>query len=166
MNNTEIERKFLVKSDFRPFVQRSLQLAQGYLCTEPGRTVRVRISDDKGYLTIKGPAASGRLARFEWEREIPLEDARQLLRLCPPEEVLSKTRHLIPSEDGLHTWEVDEFHGDNEGLVVAEIELRSEDDTFPRPEWLGEEVTGDRRYCNSLLSRYPYRIWNKDKTQI
>lgn len=151
----EIERKFLVAGDFRKEVSGSSRITQGFLNSAPGRTVRVRIRDDKGYLTVKGPAQG--LSRFEWEKEIPADEARQLLALCEPG-AIDKTRHLVPAADG-HVWEVDEFHGDNEGLVVAEIELATEDESFVRPGWLGAEVTGDRRYYNSSLIQCPYKDW-------
>ncbi len=165
MNNTEIERKFLVQGDFRPFVRESVPMEQGYLCPISGRTVRVRRAGDRGWITVKGPAPEGSIARFEWEKEIGAADAEQLLALCGSERIV-KTRHLVPAGDGAHTWEVDEFHGLNEGLVVAEIELRSEDDPFPRPAWLGREVTGERRYHNSVLLRCPYKDWEDKDKQI
>ena len=155
----EIERKFLVAGDFRGEVSGASHIVQGYLSSARGRTVRVRLRDDRGWITVKGPAQG--LTRIEWEKEIPAEEARLLLSLCEPG-IIDKTRHLVPSADGKHTWEVDEFHGDNAGLLVAEIELASEDDAFPRPAWLGEEVTGDRRYYNSSLTKCPYKDW-KDK---
>ena len=154
----EIERKFLVAGDFRGEVSGASRIIQGFLSSAPGRTVRVRIRDDKGYLTVKGPAQG--LTRFEWEKEIPAAEAEQLLQLCEPG-AIDKTRYLVPAADG-HVWEVDEFHGDNAGLVVAEIELGSEDESFERPAWLGAEVTGDRRYYNSSLTHCPYNDW-KDK---
>lgn len=118
--------------------------------------MRVRIRDEKAYLTIKGPSADGGLSRFEWEIEIPVADAEQLLELRVTA-VIDKRRYLVPF-DG-HTFEVDEFYGDNEGLVMAEVELSTPDETFGRPDWLGEEVTGDRRYYNSHLARHPYKEW-------
>lgn len=151
----EIERKFLVAGDFRGEVSGASRIIQGFLSSAPGRTVRVRLRDDKGYLTVKGPAQG--LTRFEWEKEIPAAEAEQLLQLCEPG-AIDKTRHLVPAADG-HVWEVDEFHGDNAGLVVAEIELGSEDEPFDRPAWLGAEVTGDRRYYNSSLTHCPYKDW-------
>ena len=151
----EIERKFLVAGDFRKEVSGASRITQGFLSSAPGRTVRVRIRDDKGYLTVKGPAQG--LTRFEWEKEIPAAEAEQLLQLCEPG-AIDKTRYLVPAADG-HVWEVDEFHGDNAGLVVAEIELGSEDEPFERPAWLGAEVTGDRRYYNSMLIKCPYKDW-------
>ncbi|MBP5336252.1 MAG: CYTH domain-containing protein [Bacteroidales bacterium] len=151
----EIERKFLVAGDFRGEVSGASRIIQGFLSSAPGRTVRVRLRDDKGYLTVKGPAQG--LTRFEWEKEIPAAEAEQLLQFCEPG-AIDKTRHLVPAADG-HVWEVDEFHGDNAGLVVAEIELGSEDEPFDRPAWLGAEVTGDRRYYNSSLTHCPYKDW-------
>ena len=151
----EIERNCLVAGDFRGEVSGASRIIQGFLSSAPGRTVRVRLRDDKGYLTVKGPAQG--LTRFEWEKEIPAAEAEQLLQFCEPG-AIDKTRHLVPAADG-HVWEVDEFHGDNAGLVVAEIELGSEDEPFDRPAWLGAEVTGDRRYYNSSLTHCPYKDW-------
>ena len=151
----EIERKFLVAGDFRGEVSGASHIVQGYLSSAPGRTVRVRLRDDRGWITVKGPARG--LTRFEWETEIPGAEAEQLLALCEPG-VIDKTRWLVPAADG-HLWEVDEFHGDNEGLVVAEIELGAEDEPFERPAWLGAEVTDDRRYLNSSLTKHPYKDW-------
>ena len=153
----EIERKFLVTGDFMPGVVRSYRISQGYLSSSPGRTVRVRIRDDRGFITIKGPSFDGGLSRFEWEKEITLGEAEDLLALAEPV-IIEKTRHLVPAGDGVHTWEVDEFRGANAGLVLAEIELGAPDEAFDRPAWLGPEVTGDRRYYNSYLSRHPYAI--------
>ncbi len=154
----EIERKFLVAGEYKSLASGSERISQGYLSSASGRTVRVRIRGDRGWLTIKGPSKDGGLSRFEWEMEIPLSDARALLDLCEPG-VIDKTRWLVPAGDGIHTWEVDEFLGENAGLVVAEIELRSEVDAFERPSWLGPEVTGDRRYYNSFLSHHPFTSW-------
>lgn len=156
----EIERKFLVAGEYKPFATESVHISQGYLNSASGRTVRVRVRGDKGYLTVKGPSNNGGLSRFEWEMEIPLADAKAMLELCETG-VIDKTRWLIPADDGVHTWEVDEFHGANEGLVVAEIELTSESDSFERPSWLGPEVTGDRRYYNSQLTLHPFSEWTK-----
>ena len=156
MNNLEIERKFLVCGDFKSDAVSSTRIRQAYINQAGGRTVRVRIRDEKAYLTIKGPSADGGLSRFEWESEIPVADAEQLLELRVTA-VIDKRRYLIPF-DG-HTFEVDEFYGDNEGLVMAEVELSTPDETFGRPDWLGEEVTGDRRYYNSHLARHPYKEW-------
>lgn len=151
----EIERKFLVAGDFRGEASGADRIVQGFLNTAPGRTVRVRIGGGRGWLTVKGPAQG--LTRFEWEKEIPADEAEQLLALCEPG-VIDKTRYRVPAADG-HVWEVDEFHGDNAGLLVAELELASEDEAFARPAWLGAEVTDDRRYCNSNLTKHPYKDW-------
>ena len=122
----EIERKFLVTGDFMQDVFRSYRISQGYLSSSPGRTVRVRVRDESGFITIKGPSFDGGLSRFEWEKEIPVGEAQQLLALAEPV-VIDKTRHLVSNTDGVHTWEIDVFHGANEGLVMAEIELGSPD---------------------------------------
>ncbi len=153
----EIERKFLVKSDeFKKQATRAIRIVQGYLSSVPERTVRVRIKGDKGYLTVKGIGSESGASRFEWEIEIPREDAENLLKICEPG-VIDKTRYLVPV--GNHTFEVDEFYGENEGLILAEVELKSEDEAFEKPEWLGEEVTGDVRYYNAMLMKQPYRTW-------
>lgn len=152
----EIERKFLVTGDFRNEVSESVHIVQAYISAQPDRTVRIRIRDDRGYITIKGRTDSSGLARYEWEKEIPLSEARELLLLCEPG-VIDKTRHLIKT--GKHLFEVDEFHGDNEGLIVAEIELSSEDESFIKPSWLGKEVTSESKYYNSSLSRKPFKNW-------
>ena len=152
----EIERKFLVDGDYKSEASASQRIVQGYLSSIPERTVRVRIKGEKGFLTIKGIGSASGASRYEWEREIPAKEAEELLALCEAG-VIDKTRHLVPS--GPHTFEVDEFHGDNDGLVVAEVELGSEDEDFERPAWLGEEVTGDTRYYNSQLMKQPYKDW-------
>lgn len=153
----EIERKFLVRDDsYKQMADSSSRIAQGYICSARGRTVRVRIRDEKGYLTIKGPADIKGLGRYEWEKEIPLQEAQELMRLCEPG-MIDKTRYLVRS--GKHVFEVDEFYGDNEGLVIAEVELGSEDEAYVKPAFLGEEVTGDVRYYNSFLMKKPYREW-------
>jgi adenylate cyclase len=152
----EIERKFLVRGAFQDQVTRSTRIVQGYLSSVPERTVRVRIKGEKGFLTIKGVGNASGASRFEWEREIPAAEAEQLLAICEPG-VIDKVRHLVPV--GAHTFEVDEFHGHNEGLVVAEVELGAEDEHFERPAWLGDEVTGDARYYNSMLMKQPYTTW-------
>jgi len=154
----EIERKFLLRGDYKAEVFRSMRITQGYLCSTPKCSARIRIRDDQGFLTLKGPSDAKGLSRFEWEKEIPLDEARDLIPLCVSG-LIDKTRHLVRNTDGRHTWEIDEFHGDNEGLVVAEIELSSEDDPFDRPSWLGPEVTGLRRYYNASLSRHPFKDW-------
>ena len=154
----EIERKFLVCGDFKKEAYGSVRITQGYLSSVPQRVVRVRVKGEKGYITIKGAADETGVSRFEWEKEISLQDAQSLLQLAEPG-IIDKTRYLINNTDGKHIWEVDEFHGDNEGLVMAEIELENENDLFDKPEWLGKEVTGDNRYYNSYLSKNPFNIW-------
>lgn len=161
MNLLEVERKFLVTGDFKEQAVSSTHIAQGYIASGGGRTVRVRIRGDKGYLTIKGPSNKAGLARFEWEKEIPRHEAEALMTICEPG-IIEKTRWLVPSADGRHTWEVDVFEGENEGLVMAEIELESEDDTFEKPHFIGKEVTSDRRFYNSHMRRYPFRMWKDD----
>lgn len=152
----EIERKFLVAGDYKSSAASSSRIVQGYISSGRGRTVRVRIRGDRGYLTIKGPSTDGGLSRYEWEKEIPLDDARDLMKLCDGG-VIDKTRYLVSF--GGHTFEVDEFYGDNKGLVVAEVELAAPDEPFERPPFLGKEVTGDVRYYNAQLMRQPYCTW-------
>ena len=153
----EIERKFLVLDDsFKHEAFSKSHIVQGYICSERGRTVRVRIRDERAYLTIKGPSVNGGLSRYEFEQEIPLADAQQLMQLCELG-IIDKTRWLVKS--GKHTFEVDEFFGDNEGLVVAEVELAYEDEPFEKPHFIGKEVTGDRRYYNSQLRVLPFNKW-------
>lgn len=152
----EIERKFLVKGDFKGEAFKATRITQGYLCSVPERTVRVRVKGDKGFITVKGIGNAAGASRYEWEKEIAVADVRELLKLCEPG-VIDKTRYLVKA--GERTFEVDEFYGDNEGLVVAEVELPSEDAPFERPSWLGEEVTGQTRYYNSMLMKNPYKNW-------
>lgn len=152
----EIERKFLVKGDYKPYVTGQSRIKQGYLSSVPERTVRIRIKGDKGLITIKGLTSDSGLSRYEWEKEIPLNEAEELIKLCEPG-IIDKTRYLVPS--GKHTFEVDEFYGDNEGLTVAEVELTSEDESFSKPDWLGDEVTGNRKYNNSSLNKEPFKYW-------
>ena len=153
----EIERKFLVKDDsYKAMAFSSSRIAQGYICSGGGRTVRVRIRDDKGYLTIKGPSDVRGLGRYEWEKEIPLLEAVELMKLCEPG-MIDKTRYLVRS--GKHVFEVDEFYGENEGLTVAEVELASEDEPYEKLPFIGEEVTGDVKYYNSFLMKNPYIRW-------
>ena len=154
----EIERKFLVDGDFKQEAYDAIRITQGYLSSIPQRVVRVRVKGEKGYITIKGEADTSGMSRFEWEKEIPLEEAKALLKLAEPG-IIDKTRYLIKNTDGRHIWEVDVFHGENEGLVMAEIELSDENDPFDKPEWLGKEVTGDKRYYNSYLSKNPFNTW-------
>ena len=155
----EIERKFLVLDDsYKHEAFSKSRIQQGYICSERGRTVRIRIREDHAYVTIKGPSVDGGLARSEFEYEIPLADAEQLMALCEPG-IIDKVRWLVKSGD--HTFEVDEFFGDNEGLVMAEVELSSPDEQPIIPHFIGKEVTGDRRYYNSQLRRNPYRLWKE-----
>ena len=152
----EIERKFLVTGDFKSSARKATRITQGYLSSVPERTVRVRVKGEKGFITIKGIGSESGASRFEWEKEIPVAEVQELLKICEPG-VIDKTRYLV--EAGPHTFEVDEFYGDNEGLTVAEVELASENETFERPAWLGQEVTGDVRYYNSMLMKNPYKNW-------
>lgn len=152
----EIERKFLVKEDFKQYAYKQEAIVQGYLSSVPERTVRIRIKGEKAYLTIKGISNTSGLSRYEWEKEILLHDARELINLCEPG-IIDKIRYYIKNDN--YTFEVDEFHADNEGLVMAEIELSDETDIFKKPDWLGDEVTGDERYYNSYLSQKPYTKW-------
>ena len=152
----ETERKFLVKDDgYKAQAVRSYRIRQGYIAHDSGRTVRVRIRDDKGFLTIKGPSIILG-SRPEWEKEISLQEAEELFLLCKPGSV-DKTRWIVPA--GKRFFEIDEFFGENEGLVMAEIELGSPDEPFERPSWLGEEVTEDERYYNGYLARNPFKNW-------
>lgn len=153
----EIERKFLVKSEeYKNSSFEKNEIAQGYLNSNPDRTVRVRIKGSQGYLTIKGKGNETGMSRLEWEKEIPVDEARTLMNICESG-VITKIRYEI--KFGNHVYEVDEFFGENEGLVIAEIELKSEDETFEKPDWLGEEVTNNEKYYNSYLSNYPYKNW-------
>lgn len=155
----EIERKFLVKSEeFKTQASKKFRIIQGFLNTHPERTVRIRIRGDQAFLTIKGKSSKNGLTRFEWEKEIPVVEAEELMKLCEPG-IIEKMRYLVEIEE--HTFEIDEFFGENQGLIVAEIELHSENDTFEKPEWLGEEVTGEIRYYNSQLSKNPFINWEK-----
>ncbi|MGB7395601.1 MAG: CYTH domain-containing protein [Pricia sp.] len=155
----EIERKFLVRStDYRNEATSKERIVQAFLNTHPERTVRIRIRDDAGFLTVKGKSNEAGTTRFEWEREIDLTDAENLLQLCESG-VVDKTRFEV--KIGSHIFEIDEFHGDNEGLILAEIELRHENETFERPDWLGDEVTGDIRYYNSQLKQKPFKLWDR-----
>ena len=155
----EIERKFLVVGEYKHLAHTSSHLVQGYIASGR-RTVRVRISDERAWLTIKGPSHDGGLSRFEWEKEIEAREALELLQLCEGA-LIDKHRYLVSAGD--HTFEVDEFHGDNEGLTIAEVELSSADEEFIRPEWLGAEVTGIKRYYNSHLRAHPYKDWSDDE---
>ena len=154
----EIERKFLVEGDFMPYVKESSHIEQGYVARSEELTLRIRTRDEQGFLTIKGRSDAAGMARNEWEYEIPLAEARELLGYSRG--TIAKWRHLVPMADGL-TFEVDCFEGANSGLIVAEVELSSPDEEFLRPEWLGREVTGDRRYYNSQLLKKPYTSWEE-----
>ncbi len=152
----EIERKFLVTGAYKELAHQATRIVQGYLSSVPERTVRVRIRGSRGFLTIKGIGSASGAARFEWEREIPVAEAEELLAICEPG-VIDKVRYLVRVGD--HTFEVDEFHGENDGLVVAEVELATEREPVVIPDWVGEEVTGDPRFYNSMLMKHPYTEW-------
>jgi len=153
----EIERKFLVNTlEFIDQSHKSNKITQGYLNSHPERTVRIRLKDEQAFITIKGKSNESGTSRLEWEKQIDYTEANQLINLCE-DYVISKTRYLVTS--GEHTFEVDVFHGDNEGLILAEIELTSEDEQFSKPSWLGQEVTGDLRYYNSYITNNPYKNW-------
>lgn len=156
MSGLEIERKFLVhkRVDWKRLASSCSHIQQGYFAAV--NTVRVRIRDDKGYLTIKGPSHNGGLSRYEFEKEITLQEAQQLMLLCESG-VIDKHRYLVPYAG--HTFEVDEFHGDNDGLVMAEVELKSENEPFESPDFIGKEVTGDRRFYNSHMRKNPFKLW-------
>ena len=155
----ETERKFLVRDDrFKALATASHHIRQGYIAHEAGNTVRVRLWDEQGILTIKGRSADG-ISRPEWEMEIPLQDALDLFPLCPGGDI-DKTRYIVPAGNG-RKFEVDVFHGDNEGLVMAEVELSAEDEPYVKPDFITQEVTGDRRYYNSQLRQYPYKEWGE-----
>ena len=159
MSGLEIERKFLVHKAGRPYAAQayaSSRIRQGYICSERGRTVRVRTRDGHGFLTIKGPSDEAGITRYEFEKEITPDEAEHLMRLCEPG-MIDKTRYLVKS--GQHTFEVDEFYGENDGLVIAEVELHSADEPFTKPDFIGEEVTGDRRFYNSSLRKSPFSAW-------
>jgi len=164
MSGLEIERKFLVKNDdYKLKARSSSHIRQGYICSGHGRTVRIRLRDDQAFLTIKGPSLDGGLSRYEFEKEITTDEALHLFRLCEPG-IIDKRRYLVPSPDGQHTFEVDEFYGDNEGLIMAEVELGAPDEPFIKPDFIAQEVTGDRRYYNGHLRLNPYCNW-KDETK-
>jgi len=153
----EIERKFLVTSeDFKTQSFKHTRIIQGFLNTHAERTVRVRLKGEQGYLTVKGKSTEDGLKRFEWEKEISKIEAEALIDLCE-EGVIDKIRYEI--KQGQHLFEVDEFNGDNKGLVIAEVELNHENETFEKPKWLGKEVTGDTKYYNSQLSQTPFKTW-------
>lgn len=153
----EIERKFLVTSDsYKTEAFKQSRIVQGFLSTDKQRTVRVRIQGNQGFLTIKGETSSNGLSRFEWEKDISIMDAENLLKICE-KGIIDKIRYEV--KVGNHIFEVDEFYGDNKGLVIAEIELESEKEIYEKPNWIGAEVTGDIRYYNAQLSKQPYKTW-------
>lgn len=153
----EIERKFLVKNNsFKNEAFKKIHIKQGFLNSDKERTVRVRLTDSQGFLTVKGLSGNNGLSRFEWEKEISKTDTEALFELCE-KGLIEKTRHLV--EIGNHIFEIDEFFGDNEGLIIAEIELNHTTELFKKPAWLGEEVTGNIKYYNSQLSKQPYKTW-------
>jgi len=154
----EIERKFLVSGEYKPHVYKHYLMKQGYLSLSGVSVVRIRVKGEKGFITIKGAVGEGGITRREWEYEVPKHDAEEMLLLCE-DAVIVKTRYLV--RVGKHTFEVDEFAGENEGLLIAEVELENEDDVFEKPDWLGAEVTGNVRYYNSYLSIHPYREWRE-----
>ncbi|MXO31578.1 CYTH domain-containing protein [Apibacter sp. B2912] len=153
----EIERKYLITGEFKSKAIKSLQIKQGYLSSIPERTVRVRIQDNQGFLTIKGSNKKNSISRFEWEKEITKEEANELIQLCEMG-IIDKKRYIIPFRDKII--EVDEFYGENEGLILAEIELDDENENIEKPNWLGKEVTDDPRYYNSMLMKNPYKNWD------
>jgi CYTH domain-containing protein len=146
----EIERKFLVKGDFLPFVKRTDKIIQAYIYSSPEKTVRIRIKGEKAFITIKGPSNTNGFSRCEFEYPVPVADAEEMLKLCSPG-YIEKERHYVEYEG--HTFEVDVFHGAHEGLILAELELESETEPYQSPDWLGEEVTGDERYYNAYLAK-------------
>lgn len=155
---TEIERKFLVKGDFKDLDTNGIPIIQAYLSSIPERTVRVRVKGDKAFITIKGAVDHSGTSRFEWEKEITVEEANELLGICEPGMII---KERYPVSYGGHTFEVDVFSGDNEGLVIAEIELGTPDEYFEAPLWLGREVTGEKRYYNSFLTNHPFKTWTE-----
>ena len=155
--NIEIERKFLVKNkDFKNLSYKEEVFKQGYLNSDKTRNVRIGVTNDKAFLTIKGASNASGTTRFEWEKEINRQEAEQLLLLCEPT-IIEKKRYYIKNDDLI--FEVDEFYADNQGLILAEIELNSEHQKFKKPDWLGKEVTGNKEYYNSYLSKNPFKSW-------
>ena len=153
----EIERKFLVKNNsFVEGAMRKRRIVQGYICSEPERSVRIRICEEEAFLTIKGATNGRGWSRYEFEQQVPMNDANELIKLCGPG-MIDKTRYEVKT--GGHTWDIDVFHGENEGLVVAEIELASEDESFETPDWVGREVSGKLEYYNMMLVKNPYSKW-------
>jgi len=160
---TEIERKFLVKGKFKMFAIRNYRIVQAYLSSNPKRSVRVRLSDNEAFITVKGESSIDGVSRFEWEKEISIEEAESLLEICEPG-TIEKQRYVIPEKNDLF-FEVDEFFGLNEGLIIAEIEMPSEDYQISKPEWLAKEVTGNARYYNANLSRNPFSKWKNSSAK-
>jgi len=152
----EIERKFLVNGEFRNEAGKAFRITQGYLSSIPDRTVRIRLKDDRGFITVKGPGNDSGTTRFEWEKEIPLAEAEELLQICEPR-IIEKTRYEVRHGD--HLFEIDVFGGENTGLVIAEVELASENEYFEMPAWLGKEITGKSQYYNSALRDNPFSRW-------
>lgn len=161
--NIEIERKFLVIGDFKSQAVGKFEIKQGYISTDPDRVVRIRVADKKGFITIKGSSDESGMARLEWEQEIGYEDANLLLDLCN-KPVIEKIRFVVEYEN--HIIEVDEFSGENKGLVIAEIELSDKDEQVELPNWIGNEVTNDFKYYNSYLSNHPYINWSDESKQV
>ncbi len=159
----EIERKFLVNGkDYVKAAYGHYDIVQGYIAHQNGNSVRIRITDTDAILTIKGPTDAKGMSRYEWNHHIDVDDARELLQLCGGN-LIEKCRYLVHS--GPHVFEVDEFHGNNEGLVMAEVELQSETEAFEKPGFIGVEVTGDHRYYNSYLTHYPYSTWKSGNAE-
>ena len=155
--NIEIERKFLVAGAYKHLAIQKNRIVQGFLSLVPERTVRIRIIGKKSFITVKGISNQSGTSRFEWEKEISLTEARNLLKLCESE-TIDKTRYIVKAEENLK-FEIDEFYGENQGLTVAEIELPHENTTFSKPSWLGKEVTGEKKYYNSMLVKNPFKNW-------
>ena len=155
----EIERKFLVKGDFKSQSFQQFRIKQGYLALSGVNVIRVRVKGDKAYLTVKTAHEEGTIRRHEWEYEIPVDDAEEMFKLCE-DAIVDKTRYLI--KHGSHVFEVDEFYGENQGLLIAEVELEDENEAYEKPDWLGEEVTGNVRYYNSFLSIHPFSGWSDE----
>ncbi|MEP6261182.1 MAG: CYTH domain-containing protein [Gillisia sp.] len=156
----EVERKFLVKNNyFKAEAFKKTRIVQGFLNTDPHRTVRIRINGEQAFITVKGLSNKTGLSRFEWEKEIPVNEAEALLALCE-QGIIEKVRYLVKINN--HTFEVDEFLEENQGLIIAEVELKDENESFTKPAWLGPEVTGDVRYYNSQLSKDPYINWKNN----
>jgi Uncharacterized protein conserved in bacteria len=154
----EIERKFLVNGEYKSHAFKSFAIKQGYLSLSGISVIRVRVKGEKAFITVKSALGEGKIKRHEWEYEIPVEDAEEMLLLCE-DAAIDKIRYLVKA--GKHTFEVDEFYGENEGLLIAEIELENEEESFEKPDWLGQEVSGDIRYYNAYLSQHPFKEWKE-----